>query len=137
MEGMDAGVAEGAVQRLWPGRSALISALAGGITNRNYRVDVDGSSFVLRVGGNDTNLLGIDRAVEHAASLRAASVGAGPEVVAFVEPEGWRLTRSERPRRFAEWQPPCARSTARAPSWAALTRTRWSRCTGARRWPVG
>ena len=90
---MDAGVAEGAVQRLWPGRSALISALAGGITNRNYRVDVDGSSFVLRVGGNDTNLLGIDRAVEHAASLRAASVGVGPEVVAFVEPEGWLVTR--------------------------------------------
>ena len=70
-----------------------MTALSGGITNRNYRVDLDGSSFVLRVGGNDTNLLGIDRSVEHAASLRAAEVGVGPQVVAFIEPEGWLVTR--------------------------------------------
>src|SRR6267378_255804 len=85
--------AAAAVERLWPGRNPRITALSGGITNRNYRVDADGSSFVLRVGGNDTNLLGIDRSVEHAASLRAASVGVGPEVVAFIEPEGWLVTR--------------------------------------------
>ena len=87
------GCAPAAVERLWPGRDAQIAALSGGITNRNYRVDVDGASFVLRVGGNDTDLLGIDRGVEHAASLRAAEVGVGPEVVAFVEPEGWLVTR--------------------------------------------
>jgi len=90
---MDAGLPATAVERVWPGRTAVITALSGGITNRNYRVDVDGSSFVLRVGGNDTNLLGIDRDVEHGASLRAASVGVGPEVVAFIEPEGWLVTR--------------------------------------------
>jgi thiamine kinase-like enzyme len=93
MESGDAGLPAAAVERLWPGRATRVTALSGGITNRNYRVDVDGSSFVLRVGGNDTGLLGIDRAVEHAASLRAASVGVGPEVVAFVEPEGWLVTR--------------------------------------------
>ena len=82
-----------AVERLWPGRKASIAALSGGITNRNYRVDVDGASFVLRVGGNDTALLGIDRPTEHAASLRAAEVGVGPAVFAFVEPEGWLVTR--------------------------------------------
>jgi thiamine kinase-like enzyme len=81
------------VERLWPGRRASIVALSGGITNRNYRVEVDGFSYVLRVGGNDTDLLGIDRVTEHAASLRAAEIGVGPEVVAFVESEGWLVTR--------------------------------------------
>ena len=74
MEGIDAGLPATAVERLWPGRKAVVTALSGGITNRNYRVDVNNSSFVLRVGGNDTGLLGIDRSVEHAASLRAAEV---------------------------------------------------------------
>ena len=82
-----------ALERLWPGRGARCEPLTGGITNRNFRVDVDGGSYVLRIGGNDTRLLGIDRAVEHAASLRAAEVGVGPEVVAFIEPEGWLITR--------------------------------------------
>jgi thiamine kinase-like enzyme len=93
MEITGTGVAEVAVDRLWPGRKAVITALSGGITNHNYRVDVNGVSFVLRVGGNDTTLLGIDRTVEHAASLRAAEVGVGPEVVAFVESKGWLVTR--------------------------------------------
>ena len=82
-----------ALERLWPGRGARSEALSGGITNRNYRVEVDGASYVLRVGGNDTRLLGIDREVEYRASLRAAEVGVGPEVVGFVEPEGWLITR--------------------------------------------
>jgi thiamine kinase-like enzyme len=93
MEGTGGGVAAVAVERLWPGRIANVTALSGGITNRNYRVEVDGSSYVLRVGGNDTDLLGIDRPTEHTASLRAAEVGVGPAVFAFVEPEGWLVTR--------------------------------------------
>jgi len=48
---------------------------------------------VLRVVGKDTNLLGIDRGVELAATEAAAALGIGPEVVAFVEPEGWLVTR--------------------------------------------
>ena len=48
---------------------------------------------MLRVAGRDTELLGIDRSVEHAASQAAAAVGVGPEVVMFVEPEGWLVTR--------------------------------------------
>jgi thiamine kinase-like enzyme len=93
MESTGGEVAVGAVERLWPGKSANVTALSGGITNRNYRVEVDGTSYVLRVGGNDTDLLGIDRPTEHAASLRAAEVGVGPAVFAFVEPEGWLVTR--------------------------------------------
>jgi thiamine kinase-like enzyme len=81
------------VERLWPGRPATVSDLSGGITNRNFRVDVDGEAFVLRMGGQNTSLLGIDRVTEHAASLRAAEIGVGPKVEAFIEPEGWLVTR--------------------------------------------
>ena len=67
--------------------------LGGGITNRNYKIEVDGAAYVLRMGGAQTGLLGIDRAVEHAASLRAEEIGVGPAVVAFVQSEGWLVTR--------------------------------------------
>jgi thiamine kinase-like enzyme len=81
------------VDRVWPGRDAQFEVLSGGITNHNLKVAVDGEVFVLRVAGKDTNLLGIDRTVELAATEAAAAVGVGPEVVAFVEPEGWLVTR--------------------------------------------
>ena len=81
------------VERVWPGRRAEIEVLGGGITNRNFKVSVDGGTYVLRIGGRDTELLGIDRRAEHEASLAAAAVGVGPEVVAFIEPEGYLVTR--------------------------------------------
>jgi thiamine kinase-like enzyme len=82
-----------AVERLWPDRGAHAIPLSGGITNHNFKVDVRGDTFVLRMGGAQTGLLGIDRRVEHEASLRAAEVGLGPEVAGFLEEEGWLVTR--------------------------------------------
>jgi thiamine kinase-like enzyme len=79
------------VERVWPGRGAHYEVLGGGITNHNLKVDIDGEQYVLRVAGKGTNLLGIDRAV--AATKAAAALGIGPEVVEFVEPEGWLVTR--------------------------------------------
>jgi thiamine kinase-like enzyme len=93
MDDSDAEEVEAAVERFWPGRKVGISALAGGITNRNYRVDLDGSSYVLRVTGRNTDLLGIDRRIEQAANQRAAEIGVGPAVVGFAESEGWLVTR--------------------------------------------
>src|SRR6187551_155422 len=55
--------------------------LAGGITNRNYRLQWGGRDCVLRLPGKDTALLGIDRAAERDAT-RAAR-GIAPEVLAF------------------------------------------------------
>ena len=71
------------------------TALSGGITNRNFLVEVDGrrDRYVVRLAGNDTHLLGISREVELAATVAAAGVGVGPEVVAFVRPEGYLVTR--------------------------------------------
>src|SRR5207244_3869420 len=85
--------AHAAVARLWPGRAAKVEELGGGITNRNFKVEVEGGVFVLRMGGARTELLGIDRAVEFAAGTRANEVGVGPEVVEFVRSEGWLVAR--------------------------------------------
>jgi thiamine kinase-like enzyme len=82
-----------AIERLWPGRHVRVSTLGGGITNHNFRVDVEGDSFVLRMGGVNTELLGIDRWTEREASRRAFEVGIGPRVVGFAEPEGWLVTQ--------------------------------------------
>jgi thiamine kinase-like enzyme len=81
------------VERVWPARGARFEVLGGGITNHNLKVEVDGERYVLRVAGKGTNLLGIDRVVEVAATEAAAALGIGPEVVEFVEPEGWLVTR--------------------------------------------
>ena len=79
---------------LGPGELSF-TALSGGITNRNFLVDgaPGGARFVVRLAGNDTHLLGISREVEHAATVTAAGVGVGPEVIAFLRPEGYLVTR--------------------------------------------
>ena len=78
----------------WSGSIAAIEPLTGGITNRNLMVTLtDGSRYVLRLCGKDTDLLGIDRLVELAANSEAARLGVAPEPVAFVEPEGYLVTR--------------------------------------------
>jgi thiamine kinase-like enzyme len=71
--------------QLGPPESDLVP-LDGGITNRNYRVRLGGRDCVVRLPGKDTDLLGIDREAERAATAAAASVGVGPDVIAF-EPE--------------------------------------------------
>jgi thiamine kinase-like enzyme len=92
---------ESLAAQLWPGQSPRIEPLAGGITNHNFKVSLDGEAYVLRIGGKDTELLGIDRRAEHTAALAAAAAGAGPEVVAFVEEEGALVTRFVEGRRLS------------------------------------
>jgi len=79
---------------MWANANDLqISPLGGGITNSNYRVDTGGESFVLRIAGADTELLGISRDHEHAANLAAGKLGIAPEVVYMIQPEGYLVTR--------------------------------------------
>ena len=59
--------------------------LDGGITNRNYKVGFGGLPYMIREPGKDTDLLGIDRGTEWAASCAAARVGVGPPVRAMLE----------------------------------------------------
>src|SRR5262249_10438712 len=84
---------EDVVATVWPGRPFDMEPLGGGITNHNFKVSFhdDGETVVVRAPGKDTELLGIDRQVESAAARMAASIGVGPEVVAFVA--GCLITR--------------------------------------------
>src|SRR3954451_670499 len=77
------------------GSELTLTALSGGITNRNFLVEIAGrrDRYVIRLAGNDTHLLGVSREVEHAATVAAAGVGVGPEVTAFIRPEGYLVTR--------------------------------------------
>jgi thiamine kinase-like enzyme len=77
------------------GRELTLTPLSGGITNRNFLVTISREPvrYVIRLAGNDTHLLGISREVEHAATVAAAGVGVGPEVTAFIRPEGYLVTR--------------------------------------------
>jgi thiamine kinase-like enzyme len=81
-----------AVERVWPDGASEWVVLGGGITNHNLKVTRPDGVFVLRVAGRDTDLLGIDRSVELAATRAAETAGVGPHVVDFVEPEGWLVT---------------------------------------------
>jgi thiamine kinase-like enzyme len=89
----DAAELAAVIARVWPDGVDAVEPLGGGITNHNYKVDAGGESFVLRIGGAETELLGIDRANERDASLVAAALGIAPDVVSFVEPEGHLVTR--------------------------------------------
>jgi thiamine kinase-like enzyme len=83
---------EAIAARVWPGRTLQLEPLGGGITNHNFKVLLGSDAYVLRIGGKDTEFLGIDRSVEHGASVVAARLGIGPEVAGFVEPEGYLVT---------------------------------------------
>jgi thiamine kinase-like enzyme len=77
----------------WAGRDVRAEAIDGGITNRNFRVDVDGETFVVRLSGKDTGLLGIDRDAERRAAQSAHEAGVAPEVIAFLPDHGALVTR--------------------------------------------
>jgi len=69
---------------LWKGRQLGISTLSGGLTNDNYLVESDGKRYVMRVPGQSTELLSIDRANEVFNTKAAASTGIGPKVLEHV-----------------------------------------------------
>ncbi len=77
----------------WAGRDVIVEPLPGGITNRNFRAEVDGRPFVVRLAGKDTELLGVDRVAEELAGRAAAAAGVGPEVVAFLPQHACLVTR--------------------------------------------
>ncbi len=76
-----AGIIASLEPRLGPLAEAPVP-LEGGITNRNYRVRLGDSDYVVRLPGKDTALLGISRAAERLASETASSLGIAPAVVA-------------------------------------------------------
>ncbi len=77
----------------WNVADVVVTPLVGGITNQNYRVDIGGETFVLRIGGKGTHLLGIDRGRESICTTIAAQVGVGAEVMHFLADEEVLVTR--------------------------------------------
>ncbi len=69
------------VERLWPGRGIRIEPIAAGLTNQNFRVEVDGAPYFVRLPGLSTDLLAVDRANELHNTRAAAATGIGPKVV--------------------------------------------------------
>jgi thiamine kinase-like enzyme len=76
----------------WHDADPMITPLPGGITNRNYHVEVDRRAFVVRLPGERTELLGIDRSGEAAASYLAADLGIAPAVRAELPGVGTLVT---------------------------------------------
>ncbi|HYM97543.1 MAG TPA: choline/ethanolamine kinase family protein [Candidatus Sulfotelmatobacter sp.] len=78
--------AEAAAARvsLWRGREIQVSPLSGGLTNENYLVEADGVRYVMRLPGQQTELLAIDRENEVHNTRAAATTGIGPRVLEHV-----------------------------------------------------
>jgi thiamine kinase-like enzyme len=76
----------------WAGRDVAIAPLHGGITNSNFVATVDGHRYVLRVPGERTELLGIDRPNEAEAAARAAELGIGPPILGVLPEVGTLIT---------------------------------------------
>lgn len=77
----------------WKGAHDIHIERIAGLTNANYRITVDGECFVLRISGQNTERLGINRHHEVAALQVATQAGISPQVVAFLLPEGHLVTR--------------------------------------------
>ena len=69
---------------MWKDRDVRITVLSGGLTNENYLVEVGHEKYVMRLPGQSTELLSIDRANEVYNTKAAASTGIGPKVLEHV-----------------------------------------------------
>ena len=69
---------------LWKGGEVKISQLSGGLTNENYLVETGGRRYVMRLPGQSTELLSIDRENEVYNTKAAATTGIGPGVLEHI-----------------------------------------------------
>ena len=67
----------------WQGKEISIEHLSGGLTNTNYKVLIDGKPFFVRVPGEGTELLAIDRNNEYYNTQAAANAGVAPKVLNY------------------------------------------------------
>jgi len=65
----------------WAGREIRVSPIVAGLTNQNFRVEVDGRPYFVRLPGASTDLLAVDRGNELHNTRAAAQAGVGPQVV--------------------------------------------------------
>lgn len=65
----------------WDGKDVSITSLSGGLTNSNFKVEVDGTPYFVRVPGASTDLLAVNRENEYHNSKAAFVAGVGPKVL--------------------------------------------------------
>jgi thiamine kinase-like enzyme len=68
----------------WRGQSVEIQPLSGGLTNTNYRVNVNGTPYVVRIPGASTELLAVNRDNEYHNTKAAAEAGVGANVAYYL-----------------------------------------------------
>jgi thiamine kinase-like enzyme len=68
----------------WRDKALSVQAISGGLTNTNYRVEVDGLPYFVRIPGESTELLAVDRENEYFNSCAAAEAGVGPKVLFYL-----------------------------------------------------
>jgi thiamine kinase-like enzyme len=68
----------------WRGQSIEVQPISGGLTNTNYRVDVAGTPYVVRIPGESTELLAINRENEYYNTKAAAEAGAGAKIAYYL-----------------------------------------------------
>ncbi len=71
----------------WRGKSVAIHPLSGGLTNTNYRVEVDGTPYIIRIPGASTERLAVDRANEYYNTKAAGEAGVGPQIAHYLPDE--------------------------------------------------
>lgn len=64
----------------WNGKNISVTPLSGGLTNSNFKVEVDGAPYFVRVPGASTELLAIDRANEYHNTKAASQAGVAPKI---------------------------------------------------------
>jgi thiamine kinase-like enzyme len=64
----------------WKGKDISATPLSGGLTNTNYKVVVNGTPYFVRIPGESTELLAIDRKNEFVNSKAASQTGVSPKV---------------------------------------------------------
>ena len=68
----------------WKKKKTSITPLSGGLTNSNYKVEVDGIAYFVRLPGASTELLAINRENEYYNSQAAHEAGVAPKVLYYL-----------------------------------------------------
>jgi len=68
----------------WRNKKLSITPLFGGLTNSNFKVEVDGTPYFVRVPGASTELLAVHRENEYHNSKAAYEAGVGPKVLYYL-----------------------------------------------------
>jgi len=78
---------------LWEATDIAIEYQQDGLTNQNYIIVKDNMKYAVRICGNNSSVLGINRAAEYMAMKAAADIGIGAELVYYSQETGDMITR--------------------------------------------